>query len=235
MRIFVINPNTSEAMTAQIRNALKAIKRKDTELYVTCLATGPETIESAYDAAYAVPPTLDLVQRANIEGYDAVVIACFSDPGLQAARELSRIPVFGIQETSIHVAAMLGAGFAVMTPRAYRVNSKRLEILHKRMGEHLVCVLALDMTTTETTADPAKTKARAIALGREAIARGAEVAVLGCAGMAGYADAVEAETGIKVLDPTAVTFKVAEGLTELGIKHSKIGLYTVPPEKPFRR
>ena len=234
MRIFVINPNTSEAMTDQIRVSLDRIRRPDTELFVTCAATGPETIESAYDEAYAVPPTLDLVRQANAEGYDGVIIACFSDPGLQAAREISAIPVFGIQETSIHVAAMLGAGFAVMTPRAYRVNSKRLEVLHKRMGEHLVCVLALDMTTAETTADPAKTKARAIALGREALARGAEVAVLGCAGMSGYADAVEAETGIRVLDPTAVTLKVAEGLVELGVRHSKVGLYTAPPQKPFK-
>ena len=71
MRILVINPNTSVSMTDHIREALIPIKRKDTELTVVCPDRGPETIESAYDEAYAIPPTLELVSKANEEGYDA--------------------------------------------------------------------------------------------------------------------------------------------------------------------
>ena len=88
MRILVINPNTSVSMTDHIREALIPIKRKDTKLTVVCPDRGPETIESAYDEAYAIPPTLELVSKANEEGYDAVVLACFSDPGLDAAKEM---------------------------------------------------------------------------------------------------------------------------------------------------
>ena len=90
MRIMIINPNTSISMTDHIREELMPLKRSDTELTVTCPDKGPETIESAYDEAFATPPTLGLVKKANLEGYDAVVLACFSDPGLHAAREISR-------------------------------------------------------------------------------------------------------------------------------------------------
>ena len=76
MKIMVINPNTSESMTNHLREELKRIKRSDTELTVVCPDQGPETIESAYDEAYAIPPTLGLVKKANREGYDA------RDPGL---------------------------------------------------------------------------------------------------------------------------------------------------------
>ena len=63
MKILAINPNTSIPMTNQIRNALEAIKRSDTDLTVICPEKGPETIESAYDEAYAIPPTLELVKN----------------------------------------------------------------------------------------------------------------------------------------------------------------------------
>ncbi len=124
MKIMVINPNTSESMTNHLREELNRIKRSDTELTVVCPDKGPETIESAYDEAYAIPPTLELVKKANREGYDAVILACFSDPGLEAAKEISEIPVIGIEESTLHVAAMLGARFSVMTPRK-RTHSLR--------------------------------------------------------------------------------------------------------------
>ena len=101
MKILVINPNTSQSMTNHILKALTPIKRTDTELTVTRPERGPETIESAYDEAFATPPTLDLVKKANQERYDAVIIACFSDPGLDAAKEISDIPVIGISNVRL--------------------------------------------------------------------------------------------------------------------------------------
>src|SRR3989337_451800 len=106
MRIVVVNPNTSVSMTNHIRRELEIVKAPDTELTVVNPGRGPESIESAYEEAYAIPPTLELVERAAADGHDAVVLACFSDPGLEAARESVSIPVVGIGETSLHVAAM---------------------------------------------------------------------------------------------------------------------------------
>jgi len=235
MKILVINPNTSIAMTNQIRIALEAVKRSDTDLTVTCPETGPETIESAYDEAYAIPPTLELVKKANRDGYDVVILACFSDPGLDAAKEISDIPVVGIEEATLHMAAMLGAKFSIMTPRKQRIPSK-VEHVHLRGLSHfLASVRSLDLSVAETEADPGKTKQRLIEVSKTAVQEdGAEIIIMGCAGMAGYAQEIEQTLNIKVLDPSAVALKTAEAIADLGLSQSKVGLFAKPPEKIFK-
>jgi len=90
MKILVINPNTSESMTDHLRRELDAVKRPTTQLTVVNPDRGPVSIESAYDEAFAVPPTLELVKRAEQDGYEAVVLACFSDPGSRRRASWSR-------------------------------------------------------------------------------------------------------------------------------------------------
>ena len=235
MKILVINPNTSRQMTDHIRRELAAVKRPDTDLTVTCPDKGPETIESAYDEAHAIPPTLALVQKAGAEGFDAVVIACFSDPGLTAAREVATIPVIGIEEASFHVAAMLGARFSIMTPRKTRIHAKAEDVHRHGLDYCLASVRSLDLSVAETDADPTRTKARVMEEAARAVAEdGAEVIILGCAGMAGYAPEIERALSIKVIDPSAVGLKMAEAIAELGLSHSKVGLYADTPPKRFR-
>jgi allantoin racemase len=235
MKIMVINPNTSVSMTDHIRHALTAIKRTDTDLAVVCPETGPETIESAYDEAHAIPPTLELVKKANQDCFDAIVIACFSDPGLRAAREISDIPVVGIEEASLHVAAMLGARFSIMTPRQERIPAKQKEVQECGMAHFLASVRSLDLTVAETDSDPERTKQRIMEEAQKAVqADGAEVIILGCAGMSGYASEIEANLNIKVIDPAAVGLKIAEAAVDLGLSHSKIGFYAAPPPKHFK-
>jgi allantoin racemase len=235
MKIMVINPNTSLSMTDHIRQALASIKRPSTVLTVTCPARGPETIESAYDEAFAIPPTLELVKKANEEGYDAVILACFSDPGLEAAREISTIPVVGIEEATLHMAAMLGARFSIMTPRRQRIPSKCEHVHLRGLSHFLASVRSLDLSVAETEADPTRTKQRLMEVAAAAVeGDGAEVIIMGCAGMAGYAEAIERTLKVKVLDPTAVALKLAEAMVDLGLTHSKAGLYAAPPEKVFK-
>ena len=235
MKIFVINPNTSQTMTDHIREALEAVKRPDTELTVTCPDRGPETIESAYDEAFAIPPTLELVKKANKEGYDAVILACFSDPGLEAAREVSVIPIIGIEESTLHMAAMLGARFSILTPRKQRIPSKCEHVHIRGLSHFLASVRSLDLSVAETDSDPAKTKQRLINVAKTAVEKdGAEVIIMGCAGMAGYAQEIEDILGVKVLDPVAIALKTAEAMADLGLTHSKIGLFATPPEKIFK-
>jgi len=235
MKIMVINPNTSESMTDHIREELNRIKRPDTELTVVCAESGPETIESAYDEAHAVPPTLELVKRANEEGYDAIILACFSDPGLDAAKEISEIPVIGIEEVTLHIAAMLGAKFTVLTPRRERIPSKREDVCRRGLEHFLASIRSLDLSVAETDADPQKTKKKVVEVAKAAVEEdGAEVMILGCAGMAGYAPELESKLGVKVLDPSAVALKMAEAMVDLGLRHSKLGLFASPPNKKFK-
>lgn len=235
MKIMVINPNTSEEMTRHIEKELVKIKRADTQLTVVCPDSGPPTIESNYDGIVAGAALIPLVKKANAEKYDAVIIACFSDPGLDAAKEVSDILVVGIQEVSLHVAAMLGAKFTILTPLPKRIPAKEFEVRRFKLEQSLASVRPLGMTVAETDADPVRTKERIMTVAKQAAEEdGAEVIVLGCAGMVGYAEEVERKLGIKVLDPSSVTFKICEGMVDAGLRHSKRAFYATPPAKKFK-
>lgn len=235
MRIFVINPNTSESVTEHIRRTLEQIKRPDTEVTVVNPAHGPVSIESVYDETLAGPPTLELVRRANEEGYDAVVLACFSDPALDAAKEVSDIPVVGIEEATMHVAAMLGHKFSITTAFRSRAPTRDLHVRLRGVEGAYASTLVIEMSVLEMDANPEEAKARILELGRQAVEEdGAEVIILGCAGLAGYAEDIEQELGVVVLDPTSVAFKVAEALVDLRVRHSKVARFAKPPVKEIK-
>lgn len=228
MRILVVNPNTSKAMTEAIARELVAAKRPDTELTVTNPSEGPEVIECAYDESQAIPEMLKLVQRAPGEGYDAVVIACFSDPGLDAARELVDIPVVGIQEASMYLAAMLGAGFAVLTTLDRRVPARKHYAASLGLGEKLVATPVLNIPVAETVGSLERMKETALAKGREALGQGAEVLILGCAGLGDWASELQRQLGVPVINPNVAGMKVAEMLADMKLAQSKIRQFQPP-------
>jgi len=235
MRVFVINPNTTKSVTDHIRLQLEKIKQPDTELTVVNPEHGPVSIESVYDETLAGPPTLELVRRANEEGYDVIVLACFSDPALDAAKEVSTIPVIGIEEATLHVAAMLGHKFSITTAFSNRVPTRELHARLLGVDSAYASTLVMNMSVLDMDAHPEEAKARIQALARKAIEEdGAEVIILGCAGLAGYAEDVERELGAVVLDPTSVAFKIAEAIADLGLRHSKVGRFARPPAKEIK-
>ncbi len=235
MRVFVINPNTSESVTEHIRRELEKIKRADTELTAVNPEHGPVCIESAHGDVLAGLPTLELVRKANEEGYNAIVIACFSDTALDAAREISDIPVIGIEEMTMHIAAMLGHKFSITTNFRNRVSTRDLHVRLRGVESAYASTVVLNMSMLEFDANPDKAKVRILELSHKAVEEdGAEVIILGCAGLTGYAEDVERELGVVVLDPTSVAFKVAEAIADLGLRHSKVGRYAKPPVKEIK-
>jgi len=235
MKIMVVNPNTSESMTGHIRIELMKIKRQDTELTVVCAERGPITIESSYDESFAVPEALKLVKRANREGYDAVIINAFSDPGMAAAREISDILVLGIEETTMHVASMLGAKFTILTPIKHRIPHKYKEVRGYKLEQWLASVRTTAMKVTDVDSDPDQAKIRILEAARLAVEEdGAEVIILGCAAMVGYGDEISQALGVTALDPTAVTLKICEGMVDAKLVHSKLAFYAKPPLKEYK-
>lgn len=235
MKIMVINPNTSTEMTDHIRESLASIKRSATELTVTCPQKGPIAIESAYDETLSAFHSMELVRQANNEGYDAVIVACFADPGLVAAKEISDILVVGIQEASLHVAATLGHRFTILTPSKKRIASKYNDVWRNKLPHNLASVRELGMTVTETEQQPELAQRRIMEVARAAVEEdGAEVIVLGCAGMVGYAEKAAQELSVIVIDPTSVALKYTEAMVELGIKQSKRALYAHPSDKEYK-
>ncbi len=235
MKILIINTNASESMTDKIRRVAEAAKRDDCEVTVTCLARGPVTIDSSYDEAYAIAPTIDLVKQAHEEDYDAIILACFCDVGVEAAKEISSIPVFGLEEATLSVALLLGAKFGIMTEKRPRVAMKELHVRRHGLLERMASIRPLGLSVAELDADPERTKAAGMALARRMVEEdGAEVIIMGCAAMAGYSDEIERELQVPVLDPLKVTLKVTEALVDMGLSHSRVGLYAPPIPKEFK-
>ena len=232
MKIFVLNPNTSNLITEKVAAVIKTVARPETQFVVTQIPHGPESLESYYDESLAAPYILEAINQANLQGFDAVILAAFCDPALEAAKEISKIPVYGIEETAFSTALLLGNKFGILTEKKHKEAVKVQHIRKHGLEQRFAGVRALNMGVLEIASDPALVKERGIAICRQMVEEdGAEVIILGCASMAGYNAEMEAELGVPILDPVAVAFKIVEGLTEIGIHHSKIGLYATPAPK----
>ncbi|MEY4696206.1 MAG: hypothetical protein RIT14_634 [Pseudomonadota bacterium] len=113
MRLLVINPNSTSSMTEKIGVAARGAASPGTEVIAVNPIGGPISIEGYYDEALSVPGLLQVIQMTP--AFDAVIIACFDDTGLDAARCLTDRPVIGIGEAAYHFASMLANKFSVVT------------------------------------------------------------------------------------------------------------------------
>lgn len=232
IRLHIINGNTYSAMTANIDAQARAVARPDTLIRTTQPAAGPLTIESYYDEYLAIPHILaDLIQHESAS--DAFILACWGDPGIEAAREITRKPVIGIAEASLYVANNLGAKFGVVSTlkRTQHMVEKTIE----KIGLSSRCALALctDLPVAATEEDRDHTVDVLEAGSRQAIAAGAEVIVLGCAGMSGLDQQLSDRLGVPVIDAVAAAVVWAEALVQLGVQTSKAMTYRPPEEKPI--
>ncbi|MBN9266470.1 MAG: aspartate/glutamate racemase family protein, partial [Hyphomicrobium sp.] len=107
MRIRIINPNTTAAMTATIARAAEEAAAAGTTIEAITSPTGPVSIEGYFDEAMSLPGLLIEVRKGEAAGADAHVIACFDDTGLDAARQIAAGPVIGIGEAAYHAATLI--------------------------------------------------------------------------------------------------------------------------------
>jgi allantoin racemase len=230
MRILVINPNASVEMSHVIRQQLLDVARPDVHVEVVNPPGAPPAIESALDEATCVPPMLALVKEAQARGYDAVVIACFSDPGLDAAREATNLPVVGIQDAAMHLAAQLGYRFSVLTTLAHRTPLRERAALLAGLDRRLASCRPLDLPVLETVQNREQVVQKVLNVGRQCVEEDrAEVLLLGCAGLGDLAERASRELGVPVIDPNAAALKLCETLVDLKLSHSRAGLYHARP------
>jgi allantoin racemase len=233
MHIRVINPNTTVAMTERIEVSARAVAGPGTRLDAVSPAMGPASIESHYDEALSVPGILTEIAAGERAGVDGYVLACFGDPGLDAARELARGPVVGIAEAAMHAAGLLGRGFSVVTTLD-RTKGRAWD-LAARYGAGQTCkgVYACDIPVLELDKDP-EVLDRVVALAREALRRDdSDVIVLGCAGMAELCTEASARLGVPVIDGVAAATVFVQSLITLGLRTSKRNEYAAPPPKLY--
>ncbi len=232
MRLHVINPNASVAMTDQIRRSAERAAAAGTEIVMTGGEAAPVSIEGYADEALAVPPMLHAIRAAEAEGAQAHVLACFDDPGLQAAREVAAGPVFGICQSALQVASVLAARFSVVTTLPRSVPIIEDLVLHYGAGHRCRRVRSIDLPVLALDAEPVLARARLVqAIRRAQKEDAAEAVVLGCAGMSELCDALATETGIPVIDGVTAAVKLAEAYVGVGYRTSKTGAYAYPNPK----
>jgi allantoin racemase len=174
---------------------------------------------------------------AEQTGAEAVVIDCMGDPGLEGAREVVSIPVFGPCQTSMHVAAMLGHQFSVITVLDNLVHEFRNHAIQYGLSEKLASTRAVNIPVLELENDRDHLLKLLTEQGIKAIEQdGAHVLVFGCTGMLGLAEALTeslAEAGfaeVTVIDPMPTTLRVAASLVASGLSQSR-RTYPRPPAK----
>lgn len=231
MQILVVNPNTTESMTALIQDCARAVAGPGVVVDAVNPAQGPASLESHYDEAVATPHLLAEIEAGAAAGYDGFVIACFGDPGLLAARELVGGPVVGIAEAAMRSAGYLARRFSVVTTLE-RVLGHTWDIAHQ-YGVATLCagVHASQLPVLDLETDPA---AYSVILEACQTALGAdrsEAIVLGCAGMADLCAKLSADLGVPVVDGVATATTQVEMLLRLGLSTSKHGELATPPAK----
>ena len=234
MKIHVINPNTSLAMTESIGVAARSVARAETEIISVCPTFGPASIESYYDEYLCIPGILDEILKGEEDKADAYIIACYGDPGLSAAREMTTKPVIGIAEASLYIASILAARFSIVTvvPRVQTM----LEEMVARYGfrDRMVSIRTTPLYVLDVEKDPVKALQMLSTEARRAKDEDdAEAILLGCAGFAQFAQELEEDLNIPVLDGVVCAVKIAEAIVELGKTTSKHKTYRPPERKAF--
>lgn len=215
--LIVINPNSSHIVTNGIDAAIDPLRGFGIPIRCLTLAEGPPGIESQRQADLTIAPMLALATAQNdAAGY---VIACFGDPGLHALRDQTSLPVVGIQEASVMTALTLGQRFGVIAilppsiPRHLRAFGT-MGILDRLAGDR-----ALGLGIAEL-ADAEKTLGAMIATGKRLRDEdGADVLIMGCAGMANYRAQLQTAIGLPVVEPSQAAVSMALGQISLGLSH----------------
>jgi len=215
-KILVINPNSTEAVTRGIDEACAPLRMPGgPQIECATLKEGPPGIETQQHVDSVVSPLVKLVKEKK-EDFSAFVIACYSDPGLHAAREATKKPVLGISECGILTALTLGQKFGVIAilqksiPRHLRYMGA-LGVMDRLAGELPVGLPVVELSNEE------KTFGRMAEVGKRLRdEHGADVIVMGCAGMARYRKPLQEAVGIPVVEPTQAAVTMAIGRVRLG-------------------
>lgn len=212
-----------EGEIARRRAVLEAAAAPGTEVACWPVPEGPATIEGAADAALVVPEMLALVPRWEAEGFDAIVPGCFSDPGLDALRERTAIPVIGPGAAALHLAAQLGTRVSILSPSGRGHGRVAARLRAMGLGDLFASVRGVGASVMDLAEQRPGALERIVAAGRLCVeADGADALVLGCMSMAflpGVAHTLQLAIGHPVINPVLAALKTAEMTVALGTGH----------------
>lgn len=195
------------------------------------LKMGPMSIETIYDESFATVALIrhieEMMNKEDKMPFDAIVINCFADPGVDALREILDIPVVGAGESAISLASLIAPRFSIISiqknsvPHAYKRIST-MGISSRVAGVYGVELPILDIGKSKDVLINMISNAGEKAITRDA----ADALVLGCTGMADLAGVVSKKLGIPVIEPTSAGIWAAISMISIGITHGRNWMYT---------
>lgn len=229
MKIKIINPNTTLRMTREVEEAAKQYAAAGTEVYAVSPSTGPDSVEGLYDEAMAVPGVIsEIIKGDREEGADAFIIACFGDPGLEAAREVTDKPVVGIAQAAITAARLMAPNFSVLyvLDRSQKIIENVLQLHNAEKECCSIRSIGLGVLESE---DKEKLLAALMEKGELCVKEdGAECILLGCAGYVQFAEIMTEKLGVLVLDGVVPAVKLCEAMAGIGAHIPKKTLCSYP-------
>lgn len=228
MKILIVNPNSTANMTTIMASVARQKTAPATSIIAKTSAKGPASIEGYFDEATSLHSMLQTIHETP--DADAVIIGCFDDTGLDAARCLTDKPVIGIGEAGFRMASMLSNKFSVVTTLRRSVPALEHNLRRYGLAHHCIKVRASDMAVLALEEDKEAACNRVEAEILRALHEDqAEAVVLGCAGMAEMATQLSTKHGFPILDGVACAVAMAESMVRLGLRTSRLGGYAPPP------
>lgn len=211
---------------------LRGFSGDRTEAGIDDVPEGPASIESAYEEYLSIPAAVRRAVELEAEGWDAIILGCFGDPGLDAFRELVSIPVIGPGEATFLMAAALGHRFSIVTIADSIIAATEKQVRNVGVGDKLAGVRAINVPVLELHQDRDRTVKLTIEAGRRALDEDrADTLVLGCMtmGFMGIAEEIAQALGVPVINPAVASLRFAEALVGSGLAHSRRA-YMAPPK-----
>lgn len=212
---------------------LRSYAAPGTHVDIVDVDEGPASIESLYEEYLSIPNTVDLMLEMEKKGYDAAILGCYGDPGLDAVREVTgKMVVVGPGEAGVMAAAMCGYRFSIITVTNSIINPLHHLVEKAGVGKKLASVRAINTPVLELANDREKTIQKLVEEGKKAIQEDrADTLVLGCMSMGflNVAEEMSKALGVPVINPGKTSLKMAEALVGAGLSHSKLA-YLTPPK-----
>jgi len=236
MRIAYVVPGVMETSEMNRReNLLQSWAFSNAKVEVVGVSEGPASIESKYEEYLSIPAASKKIYQLEKEGYDAVILGCAGDPGLDGIREITNdMLVTGPGQSSMQLAVMLGKKFSVLTVEESAVDIFT-ELAYKAgVKNRLSSVKSLDIPVLDLSDNKEQVINKLIKKGQTAVKEDrADVLILGCMslGFLEVAEKIEDQLDVPVINPSKTSLKITEAFVDVGLSHSKQAFMTPPKIK----
>lgn len=234
MKLLVLNPNTSDPMTHELKQTLGLFDGTEIRLDVDHVDFGVDSLESFYEYQLASFACIRYLQNTSNQ-YDGILLACYGDPGIYAMKEQLAIPVIGIAEASIATALLVGRTFGLLVATEKSVRMMEALLNDYMLQARCVKIEPINIQVAEIEKDKEKSFNALKQKAQFLIDAGAEVVILGCAGMTGFKDQLSKELNVIIIDPVLNGVYQLQQLIKQNLTTSNIGFYEKAMSKPIMK